>query len=205
MFGNVSFRTANIVSGVPGATWIVPVAIAFSCTVFHHYRAKAQKLRKLQAMAQEALRQQFRESVEGSRHIRAFGWRQENTLQTLQVLNDSSKCFHSQRLLEGWMLSVFELQTTIILPVLVALGTKNAASSQSSLSVSFWSALCLSHALSMTAKNIVTWETSSDAVSELFETIDGIPVENHIDGVELPASWPQRGIVQFRNVTAHYK
>lgn len=82
--------------------------------------------------------------------------------------------------------------------------SQQSTSSPHGIAVSFWSLLCLSHALDYLNRNITNTEKLLGSTSELLRTVENAPLEHEVDGSELPAYWPERGDVRLYDVTARY-
>lgn len=104
------------------------------------------------------------------------------------------------------MLFFCDAHTAISLTVMVFLATNEPlSSSKSGIGLSFWSSLCLSHAFDSLAFTFTHCETFLASSYKLQDIVERIPVEDHESGIDLPASWPDRGDVTFDGVTARYK
>lgn len=93
----------------------------------------------------------------------------------------------------------------MLVTVLLAWATsQQPTSSLYGIAVSFWSLLCLSHALSYLMSNLTSTGNQLKSVSELVRMLEPVPLEHEIEGTELPAHWPERGDVRLFGVTARY-
>lgn len=198
-------RIAVIVSGVRGGTWLIPVIGTFVYFSFRQYRSKAQQIHTLQSNSQRSLIKQFRESIEGSRHIRAFGRASDNYARSLALLGNSQVCLCSSLQLQNWLSMIFDLNSAMLVTVLLAWATSQPSSSSLyGIAVSFWSLLCLSHALRCLNLTFTRTEKQLNSASELVGMLATVPREHEVEGTGLPAHWPERGDVRLSDVTARY-
>lgn len=198
---NIVFRSANILSGVPGGIYALPIAyFAFYLTYRSHINA-SRGLQKLTTEARGSLKKQLRETIDGIRHLRAFGWTDKNSQRTSELLELSQRCRHSNSCLENWLRLIFELCSCIIITVLVFLSTGQSTG----IGISFWSLQCIPYALNYLAFHLAPLDIALFDFFELQRMIESVPRENNIAGLEIPASWPDQGQIVFQNVTARYR
>ncbi|KAJ3498404.1 hypothetical protein NLG97_g1153 [Lecanicillium saksenae] len=178
---------------------------AFVFLLHYFNRRSSQQLHQFKSKAEEKLAQKFTEAVDGIKYTRPFGW-ESNNISTLFELVDQSQRWHYVKLCErGSLLFLCDCHTALDLVILVFLATRRPlASSQSGIGLSFWSSLCLSHALEILASQFAQTETFLGNAHELQNSVRNIPIEDHDCGIEPPASWPDRGEVLFEHVTARY-
>lgn len=198
---NVLFRSATILSGVPGGIYTLPaICVVFYMTYRSHINA-TRGLEQLNTQARGSLNQHVRETIDGIRHIRAFGWTEKNSQRTSELLKLSQQSFHSDSCLEDWLRLVFELYSCLIITVLVFFAT----SQKTGIGISFWSLQCIPHALSLLAFHLSPLDTALRHSFELKRMIESVPREINIDSAKIPPSWPERGQIVFQNVTARYR
>ncbi|KAJ6782804.1 hypothetical protein PWT90_09674 [Aphanocladium album] len=169
------------------------------------HRASRQ-LKYFNAKADEKLGRKFLEIVDGIKCARPFGRREHNLIEAFALVNQSQTWHYANLCRQGSMLFLCDLHTAFSLTMLVFLATRRPlASSQLSIGLSFWSSLCMSHALDCLAGKFSDTEAFLLKAHEVQDLVQNIPVEDHDSGINVSTSWPERGEVVFERVTANYR
>lgn len=196
----------NIISGTGKGILLLPVLGGFIYLILHFNGRANQQLKAYNTTSKQKLERKLLEVVAGIKHTRAFGRQNVTLAATFELINLCQRWYYTTLCQSGSVLFLCDLHTVVSLTLMVFLATfEPLASSPSGIGLSFWSSLCLSHALDCLARQLCDSEALLSDAKGLRELVQNIPVEDHESGVGLPPSWPDRGDVSFDQVTARYE
>ncbi len=184
-----------------------PVVIAVVYLIQLFYLRTSRQLRFLELESKAPLYTQFTEMLAGLATIRAFGWQSQIESHSRDLLDRSQRSFYLLYAVQRWLTLVLDLVVAgiavllIVLVVMlrgkispgyvgVALVNVIQFSQSVKLLVSFWTQL-ETHIGSVS--RIKTF--ASHAVNENLEDEDRMP----------PLDWPDKGMIEFDNVSAGYR
>lgn len=170
------------------------------------YLRTSRQMRYLDLELKAPLYTQLTETTAGLEHIRSFGWQQNNTAESLRLLDVSQLTFYYMFCIQRWLkcamdtgilfMAVFRVSLALYLP---------HTATQAGIGVALLNMMRLSTMLSFLITQWVNLETSLGALARLRAFALDTPVEVDAgDGSELPKNWPSQGEIEFVNMTATY-
>lgn len=173
-----------------------------------YYLHTSRQMRYLDLEAKSPLYTQLTETAAGIEHIRAFGWEEKNLQEGLKLLDHSQKPFYYMFAIQRWLTLVLDFCVMAVAVTLVAFALRfTSTTSQSAIGLSLLNVVKFSESLSQWVANWIDLETSLGAVARLKSFVAETPTEPDPQEPRVipPASWPNRGAIELKNVTARYK
>ncbi|KAM4056985.1 ABC transporter [Hirsutella rhossiliensis] len=163
----------------------LPLAILLLYLLQRFYLCTSRQLRVLDLQAKAPLYTQLLEMIEGLATIRAFGWQPR------------------------WLTLVLDLLVDAAAVLLMFFGVLAGSSIPGNMAIAMYSALGFSESLANLLSSWTSLETSLGAISRLKEFTKATSQEAEPSlgihaTVELPASWPRLGHLQWQNIEAGY-
>ncbi|KAF5027367.1 hypothetical protein F66182_527 [Fusarium sp. NRRL 66182] len=181
-----------------------PPIVAVLYLVQWFYLRTSRQLRFLDLEAKSPLYRHFTEMVNGAATIRSFSWTQHLFDESLALLDRSQRPVYLLNMAQRWLTLVLDSIVALITIIIVTIAVTTSSQS-SSTGVALTQVMSTSLILRTI---IVTWtrvETSLGAVSRIKDFAESTPREHLLDENQQPsATWPERGHVQFHNLTAIY-
>lgn len=203
---HVLVRSINITSGVQGGIFLLPILGIFVYSILYFSCRSSRQIQQFSASAEQRLGKGFLEAVDGIKYTRMSGRTKRNLAAAFEMIDQSQRWYYAKLCRLGSVLFLCDLHSSIHLTALVYLATyKPQSCSQSGIGLSFWSCLCLSHALECLARQLSEGEVFLANAHEVLNVVQTIPVEDDEPGIDVPSSWPDCGKVEFDHVTAKYK
>lgn len=168
------------------------------------YLRTSRQLRILELEAKSPLYTHFTETLAGLSTLRSFGWIDENLCRLLVLLDSSQQPDYLMRMIQRWLEVVLDTTIACVTILLVAISVVQGANSGS-----VGVALTQVIGINMTFTSLlISWtqvETCMGAVSRVIAFSRDTPVEHLPDETQRPLpSWPQRGEIDIKNLTAAY-
>lgn len=172
----------------------------------YFYLRTSRQMRHLDLEYKTPLYTHFAETASGLRHIRAFGREADNFERGLGFLNVSQKPYYAMSAIQRWLSFYLDMFACTIGTTVTVFALKfSQTTSAPALGLAFLNLIWFGLALGFFISAWVGLETSVGALSRLREFLDRTPVESQVPHKDLPPNWPERGGLQFRNVTATYR
>ncbi|KAH8665276.1 putative ABC multidrug transporter [Tricladium varicosporioides] len=185
---------------------IVPLAIGVFYLIQRYYLRTSRQLRFLDIESKSPLFSHFLESLSGLVTIRSYGWVEEYCARNSQHINNSQKPFYLLYCIQRWLELVVSLSVAglAVLLVGVAVATKGQISA-GFIGVALINIVTFSENLQALITHWTVLETSIGAISRI-RAFAKTPSENQLTENSLPPkNWPERGSIEFREVSASYK
>ncbi|PQE27280.1 hypothetical protein CJF32_00000248 [Rutstroemia sp. NJR-2017a WRK4] len=170
------------------------------------YLRTSRQLRFLELEARAGVFSSFLESIEGLETIRSFGW------SDIVIQDNISSLDHAQRpeylllCLQRWLNIVLDLLAAAVATSVVAIAVvyqDRVSGAQVGIALNIM--LVANTTLLKLVENWTTLEISLGAIARLKSLEESTPVEGgEVGGLVPEESWPERGEVEFKNVTASY-
>lgn len=195
-----------LVAGSAYTAITIPFLVLAVYILQKFYLLTSKQMRILDLEAKTPLFSKITEVALGVDHIRAYGWQEQTMTRMYHALDQSQKSFYYMYTVQRWLLvaiSLISLVVTVIM-LAVALFVTNS-SSQAGLGLSMMSVINFQNALNKTLIQWTALETSLGAVARLKNFLRDTPVEKDDEhATEQPPSWPSKGEIEFKNVSAAY-
>lgn len=144
------------------------------------------------------------ESLSGVEHIRSFGWERRFVNDSFVIVDYSQKAYYYFRSIQRWMLLILDLAGAAVAIILVSFAVNfKSQSSQAGLGLALVNVVIYGPAMRAWLLYWTQVENALGVIARLKLFVENTPVEKDVDG-DAPASWPTRGEVEFKNVTAKY-
>lgn len=197
-----------IASGASYAAAVIPLFMGVLYFLQKYYLRTSRQMRLLDLEAKSPLYTQLAETAAGVEHIRAFGWQDKTTANSLKLLDYSQKPYYYMFCIQRWLTLVLDICVAVIAIVLVTLALKLMhTTTQSAIGLALLNIVTFSEALSQLLDSWAELETSLGAIARLKNFMATTPLEPQPKEprVELPAAWPDQGRIEINNVAAAYK
>lgn len=185
---------------------LVPCIAVILWTLQHFYLRTSRQMRILDLNAKTPLYAKISETVHGVEHIRAYGWSGLAHARDLKLLDHSQKSYYYMFAIQRWLnfwLNVIALVVVTVITAIALLAPHT--SSQGSLGLGLFAVMFLENMLRLVVLQWTLLETSLGAAARLRRFLDETPQEKDRDGVQnQPETWPSRGMIEFKDVTAKY-
>ncbi|UNI23117.1 hypothetical protein JDV02_008955 [Purpureocillium takamizusanense] len=182
----------------------VPFLVFTIWALQHVYLHTSRQLRLLDLESKSPLYSHFLETVGGLATIRAFGWQSRFKAKNERLLDYSQRPHYLLYCSQRWLNLVLDLivGAQAVLVVGLAVGLRRSTS-PGLLGVSLNSTLSFSGALSSLVSGWTMLETSLGSIARLMSFEATVkPEDKPGETYQPPPSWPERGAVEFRQVTA---
>lgn len=197
---------AFVIAGSAYTAITIPFLLIAVYVLQNFYLRTSKQMRILDLEAKTPLFSKMTEIALGVDHIRAYGWQQQNMARIYVALDQSQKSFYYMYTVQRWLLVAISLISLVVAVILlaVALFVTNS-SSQAGLGLAMMSVINFQAALNSLLIQWTALETSLGAVARLKNFLRDTPVEKDDETAsEQPASWPSKGEIEFKNVSASY-
>ena len=200
---------AQVLLIATGASYIsatIPFAVVAIYFLQKYYLRTSRQLRLMDLEAKSPLYSHFAEALSGLLTIRAFGWQNRFQECNLRLLDISQRPYYLLFCIQRWLNLVLDLIVATIAIALVALAVE-VQSNRGAIGVALVSVLTFNQTL---ADLITSWtklETSLGAIARLKDYSTRTPREDQSRHGTRPTSdsWPERGQLEFADVTASYQ
>jgi ATP-binding cassette subfamily C (CFTR/MRP) protein 1 len=170
------------------------------------YLLTSRQLRFLDLEARSPVYTHFLECLEGLSTIRAFGWSLAAQETEIEHLDISQKPFYLLYCLQRWLLLVLDFMVAAVGIVVVVLAVRvPGQSGGAAIGIALNNVLGFNQSLRILVESWTQLETSLGAIARLknFEQTT-TPEDKSEESVTPPSSWPEKGKIEFRDVTASY-
>lgn len=146
----------------------------------------------------------FVDTIKGVATLRAFGWTAASIVENNRHLDTSQQPAYLLAMIQRWLVFVLNVVVAIVAIVVVALATQ-LRSSQGFTGASLITIMSFGDFLAELIRCYILLETSIGAVSRL-KTFSETTTPEDLPGEDVvpPESWPERGLVEIRNMSASY-
>lgn len=182
-----------------------PLALALYI-IQKFYLHTSRQLRFLDLESRAFVYSDFLETLEGISVIRAFGWEEESITQNLQHLDTSQTPHYIMTMIQLWLILVLDFLVAGIAIVVISLAVGlRSTTTGGQIGVSLNVVMLLNLAIVRLMEQWMQLETSMGAIARiktLEETL--APEDLESENFEPPEEWPEKGAIEFRDVTAAY-
>jgi ATP-binding cassette, subfamily C (CFTR/MRP), member 1 len=170
------------------------------------YLLTSRQLRFLDLEARSPLYTHFLESMEGLATLRAFGWQGVAQEMEIKRLDTSQRPYYMLYCIQRWLSLVLDLMVAILAVIVVALAVSlRSTSSGAAIGIALNNILGFNQSLRVLVDSWTQLETALGAIARLKNFEATVVSENKPWECQEPLkNWPDRGSIQFRDVTASY-
>ncbi|KAF2811591.1 putative multidrug resistance protein [Mytilinidion resinicola] len=170
------------------------------------YLLTSRQLRFLDLEARSPVYTHFLECLEGLSTIRAFGWAHAAQEVMIRRLDISQRPYYLMFCLQRWLALILDLMIAVIGVIVVALAVRvPGTSSGAAIGIALNNVLGFNQSLRLLIDSWTQFETSLGAIARVknFEA-EVLPEDKPEEIAEVPASWPEQGAIEFKDVSASY-
>jgi ATP-binding cassette subfamily C (CFTR/MRP) protein 1 len=184
----------------------VPFVMMLVWIIQKVYLQTSRQLRFLDLEAKAPVYSHFLETLEGVATIRAFGWQREASAENISKLGKSLIPFYALFCIQRWLNLVLDLIVAgLAIAVLLLAVSFRGTTSGGQIGIALNVVLSFNSVLLRLAESYTQLETALGAISRLKNfneqtTPEDKPGEDHTPD----NSWPEKGEIEFRDVTASY-
>ncbi|WEW60177.1 hypothetical protein PRK78_005662 [Emydomyces testavorans] len=184
----------------------IPFTLPVIYLIQNVYLRTSRQLRHMDLEAKSPIYSHFLETLNGLSTIRAFGWQQSLKNINIRLLDASQKPYYLLFSAQRWLNLVLDLLVAALATILVSLAfTLRHSTSPGLLGAALNTILVLNQSLQRLITSWTSMETSLGAIARVKSLIASTPTENQPgEDRKPPATWPNRGEIQFESVSASY-
>ncbi|OQD90867.1 hypothetical protein PENANT_c001G04474 [Penicillium antarcticum] len=202
--------TAQLIIIAVSSKWIgiaLPALMAVFYLIQKFYLRTARQLRLLDIEAKAPLFSTFLELIAGLTTIRAFGWQTDFDNRNREVFDRSQNPFYLLYCVQRWLNLVLDLVVAAVAIMVVTIGVQTQGQVDAGfMGIALVNIVQLSISIKAFLSNWTQLEISIGAVSRVRAFVLDAPSSGSDEaGGDLPVGWPQRGQIEFQNVTAQYE
>jgi ATP-binding cassette subfamily C (CFTR/MRP) protein 1 len=175
--------------------------------VSQYYLHTSRQMRLLDIEAKSPLYSNFLEAQSGVVTIRAFGWQKVWKDRNIKLLDESQRPYYLLYCIQRWLNLVLDIVIAAFAVVVMTLATQlDHGISGGSLGVAFINILSFSSSLAYLITAWTQLETSIGAIARVRSFEASTPSEVREGGEQdLPDRWPEKGSIEFSNLSGGYK
>ncbi|KAB5582941.1 ABC transporter [Coniochaeta sp. 2T2.1] len=213
---------AIIATSSPYIVVCYPIIVGILFVIQKFYLRTSRQLRLLDLEAKSPLSTHFLDTIKGVATFRAFGWAAASIRQNNAHLDTSQRPAYLLAMIQRWLLFVLNVVVAVVAVVVVALATQLRAN-RGFTGASLVTIMNFGDILANIIRCYTMLETSIGAVSRLKTFSDVTRPEDEDDELTVgekgegqeegqgqqqrivpPESWPERGLIEIKNVSASY-
>ncbi|OAA75198.1 canalicular multispecific organic anion transporter 1 [Akanthomyces lecanii RCEF 1005] len=194
-----------VLAGASYATIALPFVLGIVYAIQKYYLRTSRQLRHLDLEAKTPLFVCFKETANGLPHIRTFGWSEPQLQRNLTFVDESQKPYYQMFCVQRWLVLVLDLTITGVALIIVgvALYVKNS-SSPAAIGLAYLVLINFGATIAKLIQRFTEMEIALGSISRTRAFVEDTPREQEPKRFEVPDNWPDKGNVEFRNVTAKY-
>ncbi|KAK7747489.1 hypothetical protein SLS53_001744 [Cytospora paraplurivora] len=168
------------------------------------YLRTSRQLRLLDLEAKSPLYTHFLDTMKGIATFRAFGWVDEGLLKNFKLLDDSQRPAYLLAMIQRWLSFTLDTLVAVLATVVIILSTQ-LSSSTAFTGASLITLMTFGGVLSSLVRQYAGLEVSLGAINRLKTFSEKVKPEQQPGEDIIPdESWPQRGEIHIRGVSASY-
>ncbi|KUJ06202.1 P-loop containing nucleoside triphosphate hydrolase protein [Mollisia scopiformis] len=184
-----------------------PIILIAIYLIQKFYLRTSRQLRLLDLETKSPLYSQFMECLSGLATIRAFGWEHAMEEKNLKLLDNSQKPFYLLFAVQRWLTLVLDLIVAAVAVLLIVLVVElRGIISPGFVGVALLNIILFSQSIKMLMTFWTNLETHIGSIARIKSFTSTTASENLPEEAGIPhPSWPTRGAIEFRNVSAEYR
>ncbi|KAH8887591.1 P-loop containing nucleoside triphosphate hydrolase protein [Thozetella sp. PMI_491] len=195
---------AVIATSSPYVAISYPFLLALIYAIQRFYLRTSRQLRLLDLEAKSPLYTHFLDTIKGVATFRAFGWVDKGVIKNANLLDFSQRPAYLLAMIQRWLEFVLNITTMVLAVVVVTLATQLRSSSGFT-GASLLSLMTFGEGIANVIRMYTMLETSIGAVARL-KTFSEKTIPEDLPGETTipPPSWPQKGNIEIKGVSASY-
>ncbi|KAI0130479.1 ABC transporter [Xylariales sp. AK1849] len=178
--------------------------LLFLYTITKVYVRTSKQLRMLDLESKSPLYTHYIDTVRGIASLRAFGWVKKNIEIGIALLDTSQRPAYLLAMVQRCLGFILQVIATLLAVAVVALATQ-LRSNGAFTGASMVTLITFSDTMIQLIRWYTTMETAISAVRRLKEFSEKVKLEDlDAENIVPPSTWPQRGDVSIRGVSASY-
>ncbi|KAK5991347.1 ABC transporter FGM5 [Cladobotryum mycophilum] len=195
---------AVIATSSPYILIAYPFVVALLYCIQRFYLRTSRQLRLLDLEAKSPLYTNFLDTIKGVATFRAFGWTEDAVSLNNRLLDTSQRPAYLLSMVQRWLAFVLGMVVAVIALLVVTLSTQ-LRSNTGFTGASMVSLMSFGKTLSSLIQMYTLLETSIGAVNRLKSFSENTESEDKPgEDVVPPTSWPEKGRIEIRGVSASY-
>lgn len=184
-----------------------PICLVALYLIQRYYLRTSRQLRFLDLEAKSPLYSHFLESLNGLVTVRAFGWQSDLEKRNRGFLDRSQRPFYTLYAVQRWLTLVLDLFVAGIATLLIILVVKlRGTLSAGYVGVALVNVILFSQSVKLLLTFWTNLETHIGAVARIKIFVDNaIPEDLPTENETPPPSWPPKGALEFKSVSAAYR
>ncbi|KAF2842938.1 hypothetical protein M501DRAFT_1005649 [Patellaria atrata CBS 101060] len=184
-----------------------PICLTAIYFIQKFYLRTSRQLRFLDLEAKSPLYSHFIECLNGLATVRAFGWQQDFEDKNREMLDRSQRPFYLLFSVQRWLTVVLDLMVAAIAVLLIVLVVKlRGTISAGYVGVALLNVIMFSQSIKMLITFWTMLETHIGAIARIKNfTAEAVSEDLESENDTPPPSWPSKGAIEFRSVSAGYK
>ncbi|KAJ3191779.1 hypothetical protein HK101_007416 [Irineochytrium annulatum] len=184
---------------------LVPLFVLY-LFVLRFYRATVRELKRLESTERSPFYAHISETFDGIPTITAYGVEGQFIEKANRLLDKSNKPAFLRFNADVWITLRMEILSAFVVFTLACISSTNIAPSPSQLGLALIYASSMSYIMNLLLKSAANAESEMNSVERLVEYAVDLPEEDPpvLQSDPPEGTWPKRGMIEFRNVTAYY-
>ncbi|KFX95375.1 hypothetical protein O988_05811 [Pseudogymnoascus sp. VKM F-3808] len=198
-------QAAVMLTSSPYMAISYPFLGALLYIVQRFYLRTSRQLRLLDLEAKSPLYTHFIDTVKGITTLRAFGFLPDDLQKNACLINSSQRPAYLLVMVQQWLNLVLDLVVMVMAAILTALAVQLPSSSSGFTGASLVTLMSFGENLSGFVIFYTKLETSIGAIARLKTFSETVKPEDRDDeNIVPPEQWPERGVIELKDVSAHY-
>lgn len=184
----------------------VPFVLVILFFIQKIYLQTSRQLRFLDLESKAPVYSHFLETLEGLATLRAFGWEKQSSAVNINRVDKAQSPFWLLLCVQRWLNLVLDLMVAVLAVLVVTLAVKlRSTTSGAQIGIALNVVLVFNVTLLRLAESYTQMETALGAISRLKNFEKTTITEDKPGEVFIPEEqWPEKGAIEFRDVTASY-
>jgi len=170
------------------------------------YRRSLRELKRLESRSRSPLQSKVNETLDGIPTLAAFGRCMEVAGGAHHLIDESNKPVYLRTSAEIWVTLRMELLSALVVLAIAMLGNQGKVMSLKQFGSALSYSNGLTYILNLLVKSSASIESEMSSVERLQEYAEKLPKDSapHLETDPAEGSWPTRGEIVFKDVTAAY-
>lgn len=207
-FGSLLSIIAIITRSAPVILAIIGPLLIIYFFLLRFYRRTLRELKRLESRSRSPLQSKVNETLDGIPTLAAFGRCMEfaGSATTHNLIDESNKPVYLRTEAEIWVTLRMEFLSAFVVLAVAILGNQSKVMNIHQFGSALSYANAMTYVLGLLVKSSAAIESEMSSVERLQEYADKLPKDaaTHLETDPAEGSWPSRGEIIFKDVTAAY-
>ncbi|GAV26690.1 hypothetical protein PMKS-000145 [Pichia membranifaciens] len=186
----------------------IPILVFLYIFITVYYQASSRELKRIDALRRSLVFTQFNESIEGLETIKAYNRKSYFVNQLNVLMDNNNEVYFLTWAIQRWLAVNFSLLTLVfilVISLLCCFRVFNISAADTGLLLSY--SITIPSFLQLAVRCLAQIETEFNSVERLdyYATEMVQEAAYEIPENDPPASWPQNGQIEFKNVSLKYR